>query len=1104
MGERQTVGLDGSRCALLVPWVLFALTLVPVLQASAQETVASCAPSIGRITALQGNVEIQRAGQKYWAAVKKLDTALCADDRLRTDAQSRALVSLLPETIVRVDQNTVIRLKQSDEAIEVEFFGAELAESLQNAQPRGAGYFITRFPRKFKVTTPHMNAAVEGTEFMVQITPDATRLTVLEGKVSSQSVATGSTQLVAAGQSIASGAAGPGTIETVVKPQDAVQWVLRYPPISDQSDTSGISRAEQLLRAGSVEEALAAIDAALIENPSSSDAHALRSVIQVAKNNKSGALESANKAIGFGADNYRAWLAMSYAQQAGFELDAALESAQKAEALRERSALSHARVAELLLSLGDTRRAEEAARSAVTAGADESYAHSILGFVHLAQIDTTSARVDFTAAIERDSFSALPRLGLGLARIRDGELMLGREELEIAVALDPSNSLLRSYVGKAYYEENTQPRDSLAATQYELASSLDPKDPTPYFYDAILKQSQNRPVAALDALTSAVSANDNRAVYRSRLLIDDDAAAQGATVAVVYGDVGFERLAINQSTEALSENPGNSSAHRELAAAYSNIPRHDIARVSEALQAQIRQPVSIVPVPPMLGTDSVLVLKDVGPTQLGSQEFNQLYNGNDFEIMAEALAGSRDSLGGQLVLNGLADRIAYSVSAMDYESDGFVENDAATKSVYDLFIQGQLQPGSTIQLDAKRSEIEVGQTFAEFDPIYTEPDIISEKGDAFRLSGHHNSTPRVDLIWTAVYENRDREILSFPDRAFVTGNDSATYAIEMQNLLRIGAWQLVSGLGYVDQQDKFAEQIDLSTTTANAYAYGQWKSPTGDLGLQVGFSADWFRLKYSFFDEPIDKDQFNPRLGVIWTPRPSTTIRAAWASSLKRPFVRSQTIEPTQVAGFNQYFTGFERFFGDPNGTISERLGLAVDQAISDHTKLGVEVSRRDLQVPELIQSDVNWDERSALAYWYRSFPAGSWEGTISLDAEYEEIERPALDTGPEGILTLETTRVPLALRLFSARGITLRGAATYVRQHGRFTVAPGEQIFPKDDEAIIGEISMEYLLPRRKGSILVGVNNAFDEFVDLLEIDPLNPRVATRQLAFARIRFDF
>ena len=78
----------------------------------------------------------------------------------------------------------------------------------------------------------------------------------------------------------------------------------------------------------------------------------------------------------------------------------------------------------------------------------------------------------------------MPRLGFGLAIIRDGDLTAGREQIEIAVALDPTNSLIRSYVGKAYYEENTKARDKLAAIQFGFAKQLDPKDPTPWFYDA--------------------------------------------------------------------------------------------------------------------------------------------------------------------------------------------------------------------------------------------------------------------------------------------------------------------------------------------------------------------------------------------------------------------------------------------------------------------------------------------------------------------------------------------------------------------------------------------------------------------------------------------
>ena len=119
--------------------------------------------------------------------------------------------------------------------------------------------------------------------------------------------------------------------------------------------------------------------------------------------------------------------------------------------------------------------------------------------------------------------------------IREGELVAGREQIEIAVALDPGNSILRSYVGKAYYEENKPERDRLAQTQFELAKALDERDPTPSFYEAILRLAQNQPVQALDELHDSVSKNDNRAVYRSKFQLDDDTAAREASfVRVVW------------------------------------------------------------------------------------------------------------------------------------------------------------------------------------------------------------------------------------------------------------------------------------------------------------------------------------------------------------------------------------------------------------------------------------------------------------------------------------------------------------------------------------------------------------------------------------------
>ena len=46
--------------------------------------------------------------------------------------------------------------------------------------------------------------------------------------------------------------------------------------------------------------------------------------------------------------------------------------------------------------------------------------------------------------------------------------------------------------------------------------------------------------------------------------------------------------------------PGDYSGHRFLADTYSALPRYDVARVSELLQAQLLQPINITPVQPQL------------------------------------------------------------------------------------------------------------------------------------------------------------------------------------------------------------------------------------------------------------------------------------------------------------------------------------------------------------------------------------------------------------------------------------------------------------------------------------------------------------------------
>ena len=163
------------------------------------------------------------------------------------------------------------------------------------------------------------------------------------------------------------------------------------------------------------------------------------------------------------------------------------------------------------------------------------------------------------------------------------------------------------------------------------------------------------------------------------------------------------------------------------------------------------------------------------------------------------------------------------------------------------------------------------------------------------------------------------------------------YLGEIQQQFRWERIGLIGGVGYV-RVDEEVETTDFwfDTTTreegdtdhTNLYAYVPITYPR-NVTWTIGASGDIFRS-----DMDGDEDSFNPKFGVTWNPFPSTTLRAAAFRVFKRTLPTEQTIEPTQVAGFNQ-------FFDDPIATKSWRYGGAVDQKFSQSVFGGVEFSRR-------------------------------------------------------------------------------------------------------------------------------------------------------------------
>jgi len=1102
--KRTRVGI-----LVLLACAVIAMTIQPV-----SAPAATCEKWAGKVVSAQGVVEVKPAGETRWQAVK-LNETYCPGDTIRTDRKSRADIALSNHPLLRLDQNSTVTLGgMKDEK-------TSLVDMVS-----GAALFFSRVTRNLEVRTATVNAGVEGTEFFIRVEEGKTDLTVFEGKVLASNAAGGLP--VTTGQSAVAEAGKAPVYRVVVRPRDAVHWALYYPPVidsrpADLKEESNdprfyATRASQLLAVGRVDEATADIDKAQKLDPKNSDAFALQSMIAVTQNEKGKALELAQQAVTADPKSTTARIAISYAQQAHFDLKGALGSLEEAVKLAPGNALAWARLAELQQSFGYLDKSLDAAKKAVALNPDLSRTQTVLGFSHLTRIETKEAQGAFEKAIKLDDADPLPRLGIGLAKIRDGGLEEGRREIEIAMSLDPNNSLIRSYLGKAYYEEK---RDKLATGQYEMAKSLDPSDPTPYFYDAIEKQTTNRPAEALQDMQKAIELNDNRMVYRSRLLLDQDVAAREASLARIYTDLGFQQLGLVEGWKSVNTDPANYSAHRFLADSYSALPRHEVARVSELLQAQLLQPINISPIQPSLGESNLFVISGGGPTSASFNEFNPLFERNRLALQANGIVGENSTGGEEIIVSGLYKNVSASAGQYHYETDGFRVNNDLKDDIFNVFAQASLSPNTSIQAEYRWREWDKGFTQLRFLPDdFSQHKREAQKTDSIRLGFHHAFSPGSDLIGNFMYQHADYTGSEVLDPLFLPflglQKEDDAYSAEISHIFASDRFKLVTGLGYfkIDTDQKITQEIlgilidptlppDFYLTLENsntigvrhtnlyAYLYGKILK---ELTLTLGASGDFYKSDSNLVE---DRNQFNPKFGIVWNPLPATTVRAAVFKVLKRTLITNQTLEPTQVAGFNQ-------FYDDPSTTPYWRYGIAVDQKFTQSVFGGAEYSIRDIKEvpyldlngPEPVLSSVDWKEKEGRAYL--NWTPHAWFA-LSGEYSYERLERD--EKIADGAKEVTTQRVPLGVNFFHPSGLSAMFKATYYHQNGSFEPYFNTGNFTDGGDSFwLADASISYRLPKRFGMLSVGAKNLFDKSFNYFDSNPANPAIQPDRMFYARL----
>lgn len=1168
------------------------LALLGIFIPSQSSAADRCAQAAAVLVSLQGTAEQRRFGATDWSPAAP-EEPLCPGDQLRTGSNSRAAILLPNETLIRLDQRTTVIFPEA----------AAQKGNLLLEIARGIGYFFSRTPKRLEFKTPYVNAAVEGTEFLVDVVPESySRVGVLDGNVRATN-SEGELLLVSGEEAIARPGQAP-VKRLIARPRDAVAWALHYPPVTDlaTADARGAVRdAIGSFRRGDVAAALAALDraphgqrnaqfynlrasmllfvgrieaaqgdlhAAEEREPGNADTLALRSIVALVLNRPTEADRLASKGVALSPGAPAPRIALSYVRQAGFDLEQARDNALAATQADPRNALAWARLAELELALREFDAAVEAAEMAVSLNANLARTQTTLGFARLLRFDGGGAEASFRGAIALDPGDPMPRLGLGISMIRRGDLAAGRKELEVAASLDPGSSIIRSYLGKAYFDEK---RDGLAADEYRIAKALDPRDPTPWFYDAIRAQTQNRPVEALDSIQRSVELNDNRAVFRSSLALDADLAARSASLARIYSDLGFEDLALAKGWDAVNLQPGDFSAHRFLADAYVGKPGYEVARASEFLQSQLWQPLNVNPIQPQLAQSNLGIIQSAGPTLAGLNEYNPLFVRDGFQLQANLLAGDDGILANDLAISAVHGRFSAAAGQFHYETDGFRPNADQNQNLYNLFLQLSPSPRASVQAEYRRYEVDQGDTVLRFDPEdFSRGSRFERTSDTLRFGGRFEFSPRSRMIASVMAEEFDllkRRAEGGPmGPSFLGITENRSLSAEMQQVFTGSRLSLVGGLGYLRVEEEGTATfsgalipedaipgsalpdtaspappfpappfpappfpgppipgplipepafppvseadplppMDDDETSDNYKAYIYANYAVND-SLDVYAGASYRKCEYS----ESDLSELDPKLGLRWNVTSATILRAAAFETtgcvgadpsepaLALPQPASQTLEPTQVAGFNQQFN-------DTSGVTSDVAGLAVDHRFSSRLFAGGQVSRRNLVVPFTDEVDgrgtTKWREDNAHAYLNLALDE-NW--ALSLAYRYEMQDYSA-DLSINGASRLATHRVPLSLRYFAENGVSAGVTASYIAQDIQlFDTFTGIREDDGDRFWLV-DAALVYRLPKRYGFVSLEAKNLFNEKFRFQEPDANVPTLYPDRLVLARLGLSF
>ena len=991
-------------CAILAvvicfaPWISRAQT-APIAADGATSTSSAAATLISA----EGTVEMFHLGTNGWSAAIAGST-MNVGDQLRTGPHSRATLRLSNLSVLRVGELMTY---------EIEPPRTGSGKPVLNLKSGSAYFFSRDKPQEVQIRTPTVTGAIRGTEFNVLVGLDGrTTVTMIDGKVELTN-AFGATVLNSGEQGLAE--AGRAPMKTaVLNAVNVIQWNLYYPGVLDV-DELDLSPPEKQLLADSVAayqsgDLLAAlkkypanhqpaspadhlylgalllsvglVDQALPHLEAASDtnhlalANALREIIATVKFEPWMENSTPKLATEF--------LAESYYQQSRGNLAAALALARKAVDISPWFGFAWERVAELEFCFSHTKEALAALDKAMALSPRNAQALALKGFLLAAQNKSSQARDFFEKAIAVDGALGNAWLGRGLVRIHQGDPVGGMEDLEVAAALEPNRSLLRSYLGKAFANNSD---DRRAEKELELARKLDLNDPTSWLYLALLEQQENKINQAIQDLQKSQTLNDNRSLFRSKLLLDQDKAVRSANLATMYRDAGMDDVSVREAAKAVSYDYNNASAHLFLSDSFNELRdptrfnlRYETAWFNELLLANLLAPVGA-------GRLSQTV---------SAQEYSKLFEADGLGFASQNSWRSDDQYHQLAAQYGTYHNTSWALD-LDYQHNAGVRpNNALDRNEWYSTIKQQLTPSDSILLLAKYEDYSSGDNFQYYNPSasYRPNYKFDEQQQPILIGGfQHEWSPdiRTLLLGGRLVTRQQFSDLQAPQLLLtedatgaVVGTDTQPfdvwladnmeiYTAELQQIVQKEKFSVIAGARWQGGQIDFSDSLanpplppfllppasgSFSEPFQRVGGYGYLTvEPVDKLWLTGGAAYDAVKYPANFRSLPEsagtdERHLLEPKGAFVWSPFEQAALRGIYARSLGGVSLdESYRLEPTQLGGFVQTFRSVipESVVGSLPAEKVELEGLALDLKFSHGTFAGLQVEHLDSNVRQTV-----------------------------------------------------------------------------------------------------------------------------------------------------------